>query len=531
LDSASERSYQAVFVQMLSALGHKVVHSTRHTALEFGKDILSIAPDGVGCAFQLKGNPGGRLGLKTFRTEIQPQLVQLMSQAVVYPGFPSEPHKAYLVSNGYFEEEVHRAMDDLNRMPAYPSKVTLISRGEMLNWSKSLGASLWPSELPDIRLLLELFLADSKDLLPVEKLATLVSKVLATDSSSSGVGRAEFHRAVASAALLTGIATSAFAESGNNFAVASAWCLLAVTVIGASAKHGHPLQDGALETLLLAEAAAVDALAALWKDVDGRKHLVEGNALADPEVHGWRYATLLGALTCLGIYNDDTSALDASSGSRLRAWLTKRHEGIDLWGEGAVANMAPWLMYLRKHDSTLRVDFEIARLTELLIDRNQQDSQGPLASPYYTFEEVARFRLHLDKSGEASGVGRETFVGSSFTAEQLFHLLVRTNLKQKCKTLWPDFTRLGHRRNIADQGWEYCALKMSSGVDETKIYPSTYEWTQIKKDAREQDLSGIPSDLALRPWLLALWWQVAPHRYTCSASCLLAETLLPGWGS
>lgn len=125
LDSASERSYQAVFVQMLSGLGYRVVHSTRHTVLEFGKDILALAPDGTGCAYQLKGNPGGKLGLSQFRSEIQGQLVQLMSQPVIYPGFPSGPHRAFLVSNGYFEEEVHRAVDDLNRGP-YPSKVELI---------------------------------------------------------------------------------------------------------------------------------------------------------------------------------------------------------------------------------------------------------------------------------------------------------------------------------------------------------------------------------------------------------------------
>lgn len=61
LDSASERSYQPVFVQMLVADGYRVLHSSRHCLLEYGKDILAIAPDGVGCAFQLKGDPKGRM--------------------------------------------------------------------------------------------------------------------------------------------------------------------------------------------------------------------------------------------------------------------------------------------------------------------------------------------------------------------------------------------------------------------------------------------------------------------------------------
>ena len=114
LYSASERSYQAVFVQMLAAEGYGVLHSTRHCTLEFGKDVLAIAPDGTGCVFQLKGDPKGRMTVSRFRADIQPQLVQLMWQGPAYPGFPRGRRLAYLVSNGQFEEEVQVAVGQLN---------------------------------------------------------------------------------------------------------------------------------------------------------------------------------------------------------------------------------------------------------------------------------------------------------------------------------------------------------------------------------------------------------------------------------
>ena len=78
LDSASERSYQSAFCQLLAAQGHTVLHSTRHNVLEYGKDILTIDPQGTPCAYQLKGNPGSRLTLDQFR-KIQDQLVQLVT--------------------------------------------------------------------------------------------------------------------------------------------------------------------------------------------------------------------------------------------------------------------------------------------------------------------------------------------------------------------------------------------------------------------------------------------------------------------
>lgn len=532
LDSASERSYQPVFVQMLSAKGYRVVHSTRHQALEFGKDVLAIAPDGNGCAYQLKGNPGGKLGLSQFRNEIQPQLVQLMSQAVVFPGFPAEPHRAYLVSNGYFEEEVHIAVQSLNQMP-YPSKVSLISRGDLLSWCQELGASLWPSELDDTRLLLDLYLSDPKDVLPTGKLARLTSKVLALEPLQSALsGQSEFQRVVTSAALLTGIATSSFAEAQNHFAVASAWTLFAASVVAAGEKHGFNLTGVALETLQLAEAAAYGALVELWNEVKERKHLVEGDALTDPEVYGWRCTTLMGLLSCLALRDESGQdpLLTAESGTALRQWLQQHTDGL-LWSEAAVASLVPWLIWIRKHDSTMRPDYRIAALAEAVISRNQPKSKSPLPGPHYSFEDVIRFNMKLDKAGEASALGRETFAGSAFTAEPLFHLLVRTNLKQECKGLWPSFTKLSHRSCIPDNTWEYCTLRIASGVDQTRIYPSTYKWDTLKAEAIQPVSGSLPAEIAARPCLLALWWQVAPHRYTAAANRVFVENVIPGWGA
>jgi len=103
LDSASERSYQAPFCQMLLAEGHTVLHSTRHAPLEFGKDVISIGPDGIPCAFQLKGNPGTRLTLVQLR-DIKGQLLELVTQPIVLPGVPAGRHRCYLVTNGETEE-------------------------------------------------------------------------------------------------------------------------------------------------------------------------------------------------------------------------------------------------------------------------------------------------------------------------------------------------------------------------------------------------------------------------------------------
>ena len=61
LDSAGERSYQRCFCQMLTGQGLRIVHNTKHTPQEFGKDVIAVSPEGKLVGYQLKGNPGATL--------------------------------------------------------------------------------------------------------------------------------------------------------------------------------------------------------------------------------------------------------------------------------------------------------------------------------------------------------------------------------------------------------------------------------------------------------------------------------------
>lgn len=532
LDSASERSYQAVFVQMLAADGYRVLHSTRHCLLEFGKDIVAIAPDGVGCAFQLKGDPRGRMTVGQFRRDIQPQLVQLMAQAPAYPGLPKAPHRAYLVSNGQFDEEVQVAVREMNDMP-YPSKVELWSRGHLLAMCKKYGALLWPSELADNRALLELYLSDPKDQLPTETLNSVLLSVLHLEGTASDLTEIQFKRAATSCAWLTGLSTSTFAEAENHQAVAHAWILCYFTLLAAMGRHSIGNLQTVDGTLELVEQALLDSLASLWIEVRNRKYLTEGNVMCDPDVYGWRIGVLYGLLTALTLADSAKQILDDASREDLKSWLKSSGHRPALWGEAAVANVFPWLVWLRKNDATTRPDSEIQSATRAVIRSNQPRSAIALATPHYNFESVLRHQMASSGMPNTSNTEQETFAGSSFTAELLLHLLVRTNLKGMCQSLWPEFSRLGNRRFRMDETWHYCLLKAPGGVDETKIYPAKYQWSSLRHEATvlAECAVVLPSICASKPWLLTLWWQVAPHRLDSDAAKLFVECELPGWGT
>lgn len=524
LDSASEKSYQAVFVQMLSVQGYRVLHSTRHCALEFGKDVIAIAPDGVPCAFQLKGNPGGRLRLSDFRSNIQPQLIQLISQHIIFPGVSvRKPHRSYLVSNGYFDEEVQRAVDDLNRSNNL-SNVELISRGQLLEWAKGLGASLWPSEMAKFKELLELFLHDGCDLLPMQRLEGILGQIMHLKSEDTPLRAAGLQRAVPSAALLTGIATHHFAETGNHFAMASAWCLFFVGSVSAFERSGKVLRGKAKESLALAESAVKDSLIALWDEVQNRSHLVEGDPLSDTELYRWRYTLLCGLFSVLWFFPDESDE-DNERRVAISKWLELQHDNLDLWGEGAIPCFLALLFFLRRVDSTIKPDYELAELLKTVVTVNQWGSDLALPNPYYGFEEVGRMRHGFQPTNETSNLSEDTFAGSSYTAELLLHLLARAMLKGPCKSNWPNFNRLAHKCLIPSSKWQYGLLKCTEGTEETRQYPSEYSWDKLREDADVHSCEYLPQELADRPHLLLLWVIIAPQRMTSDIGRILASTL------
>jgi len=152
LDSASERSYQRCFCQMLTGQGFHIVHNTEHTPLEFGKDVIAVSPTRKLVGYQLKGHPGETLKPRHF-DEIRGQLEQLATLALAIPGFEGKvPDECYLVTNGEIDEAVYHQIQLLNASLVQrghpPEKIKTITRGTLLAWAQSLGLSLWPDVPP-----------------------------------------------------------------------------------------------------------------------------------------------------------------------------------------------------------------------------------------------------------------------------------------------------------------------------------------------------------------------------------------------
>jgi len=532
LDSASERSYQAPFCQMLSAEGHTVLHSTRHAPLEFGKDIISIGPDGVPCAFQLKGNPGTRFSLAQLR-DIKGQLLELVTQPIVLPGVPSGRHRCYLVTNGETEEEVHRSVDDINRelenLGFGPQRIELWSRGRLLEMANRLGASLWPSEIEDLNTLLELLVHRGDDLLPLAKIDKLLKRLLVLEEDNkASLGAAQGRRRITSAAVLIGVALRNFSLKENHYATSAAWTVFAAYAIACGERHHLKYEDTARAAVEIAKNTIFDALAALCDDVKTNEKLMASGFEIAP-IYIARATLTYALLSLYWLWSEANAWPVKEHKAFLDEWLPKDHRQSYLWGEGAVPQFLAQYWYFSKADPTWKSEMLLGSLLNVLIKLAVDQEGQKFPSPYFSFEDFMKHLLAGFLQTGDDPLRGETARRMSFMAEGVLHLFVRANLKQSAKLLWPDFTQLGLKRFEVEEPWQYCLYRTAAGRELMVQPPATKQWAELVAEARYCRLAQVPHALASEVWLLALFVVLLPYRATPEALRYLGWKLGTVW--
>ena len=298
LDKSSELSFQTPFCYMLSAEGHTIIHLTRHCGMEMGKDIITISPKGTPCAYQLKGAINGRFTLSQWR-KINTQVFDLVVGSIEHPSITNKKHhRSFLVINGVLEEEVSRAIADMNRNWSKNKqshlKLETIVRGEILDKAKKLESNFWPTELSDVKLFLELYLNNGDGVLPKGKLSSLLEQTLPLElvKGKKKPSRAHCERAIASAAVLLSIAISSFTRQRNYVAEIEAWIIYICYVFALIEKWNMPF-DLCKNEFGIASKSIYNSLSILCEELMERKHFVQGDAFVDQPVYKVRMTWLI----------------------------------------------------------------------------------------------------------------------------------------------------------------------------------------------------------------------------------------------
>ena len=518
LDSANERSYQAPFCQMLVADGHRIIHTTRHAPIEFGKDIITVNPDGVTCVFQLKGNPGGRLTLTQFN-EIYAQLSQLATFQVDEPGVPSGPHRSYLVTNGLVEEEVRLAIREFNkslrRKRLGVAKLGVLQRGDLLDMAKRLGHSLWPTEVAHTHNLLKCLVDDGKGFFPLATAHNLLAGLLCLEEGSQQRIKSEaLRRRITSGALLTSIALKPFSLAENHYAVMSAWVFFAAYAVAACERHKVSFEKNAKAAVIIAREASLGALVRLAQEVVSRKSFLEGDVFVDSAVFCARITLLKGLLSVLWFWCEDLGWPDSLERADVEKFLDDDQLHLDLWGEAAYPQLLAFYWYKRATQAGGSVELMLTELVRHTVAKGLNGRVVGLPAPYWNLDDVLRHRLSCVVGSGNDPMRNESQGVRSFYAEGLLHLLVRTKRKEACRELWPDLTRISWTSFIPSERWGYCLLHAQEGSN-IEVEPQLTEtWASLEDAARSTACDHAPKALISNRYMHLLHLILLPHRGT-----------------
>lgn len=552
LDSANERAYQGTFCQILANRKHTVVHSTRHMPMEFGKDVISINENKEPCAFQLKGNPGGRLTLAQF-AEVQPQLIQLVVQPVVFLGFPSKPHRSFLVTNGEVEEEVQRAIDDMNRgfiRQGYNEHqlITVISRGMILRWAQESAEALWPDDIFFQEKIIKHWNMSGEGELDYDVFMDGLRQMLGLqEDPHNRPTQKNAKRNATAAALYTSVLIKNFSASNNHDAIISAWTIYISHCIAMVERYNLNFDKTVRKAVELAEQLILASLREIFEEVKAkfeeikinraknkkemRSELVffDFNPLTDTILWRARALRIRAFLAILGFWLRETGEGSEDDRGFLRTVLRPEPKSLEIWGEAAIPQALSVFWYLRSIDPTVQPNFGTYLILKAIFSACFNTQERRMPTPYHHLEECIRYKHRDFLKCDVEAMENEIQERSSYFAESLMHCFVRTNLKSFAKELWPNLTRLTHHSYEPRNSWEFPLWRSESGVLLSKQLPKTKEWEALKDEARRVGASILPGYYKEKPLMLLLFIIFFPHRASPNVVRFLSYKFGQAW--
>jgi hypothetical protein len=455
--------------------------------------------------------------MSEWRKEIAAQVHDLVTTAIVHPSLPkTKPHRSFLVTNKGIDESVMRAIDDMNRRWADAGqgylKLETIVGGELLRDAIDLGTNLWPSELSKAKDLLEMFLQDGDGPLQADKLCGLLQATLRLD-----VGRRPSQsfcrRALSSAGLLTGIATSEYTRRQNHVAQLEAWTLDCCYLLAMAQRWGLP-NSVWMPNLLIAKSTIRGILEDLVVELRERKNLVEGDPVNDTLFRRVRITRLVGLVSLYALWKR-TDAVAGEDNSFAEEFCGKHRGSLWLWGEGAVPLLLEFYWFWRTTDATSKIDHLLSALSSHICEANGPRSipENAIPNPYYSESEALAARL-----GIADEPIEEDFRGHSYSLESLVHLFARRNWKIDMIMLWPSITYVWFTRFQPAEKWRFFLWRTDEGTqwDVCPRYPK--QWNELRAEAEECNGYSVPEAIKGDPILLALILCVCPHRLTAEVA-------------
>jgi hypothetical protein len=529
LDSQTERRYQPAFIQLLISEGWKVLHNTRHSPIEFGKDVLARSSMGELYAFQLKGNPGSRL-TKSQAQEIAPQILELIETPVsALHRTTSEQHVAVLVTNGEVDEEAQLLLRELAERTKNPlssaSRFELWSRGNLLGRLVPKAAAIWPSSLEGTRKLLQLYAATGFEIPDPVEIGEVLT--LAIGRPSGSMSSAERTSKLTSLLLLGEILKAPWYGTRNHYSLFHISVLVTVFAMRFA-------DSGPRKRILAAYAPVIaDHCVDLMEEAKERKfdaiHVWPGeDPFSEIDIMVERIRLTADCAAALVLGRSDPRSYSVEY---VRDLLSGSFGPGILWGQAAVPAAITRYWAHRRLDASQRPDSILGSLLSGLIAAANGRATGVdgLPDPYHGFE--ACWARLADKNPDIDpSLLLDTFKGHTWFATPLLFMLAKRNWKQSCKSIWYQYSKVTHD-SVSLEGQEFFdALLSKKGTNTSRIHRDA-EWHDFVVAAVNAGECRFLNGLEEFAWVIAAYIGIVPYRAWTGVLMWLDSQLCDTWYS
>jgi len=507
LDSQTERRYQPAFIQMLVSDGWTILHNTRHSPIELGKDVIARDRSGLLHCFQLKGNPGSRVTKSEAASLLEQfhELIRLPPGPEFQKGL-QERHVAVFVTNGEIDEEARLLFERAGAACGQPgvaaSRYELWARGHLLSMANP-AIRVWPASIEATRLILNLLAGDGSEPPVAEDISTIMLSLHpptgatspAKTSALSGMlvvseiikqrwYQKENHQALHAVTVLTCIAAMPLADNKERLGMIKSYAPLAL-------EHCSDL-----------------LLEAKEKNFEPDRAWSAGDILGEIDVM-WERRRLVGDCAAIALLGGQDLVPELRSyAADLVTCVTRR---VMLWGQAQIPSLIVAFWARSLIDAGIGKELDLAA-TLCAIERANggDDESAMLRGPYYQWPDVWALNHNKPYMTE-SPIFNDTAHGHLHFGRAIMGMLAKRNLKRTCRAMWADHTRVIHEEpDLPDHVFFSAVLAKEGSMRDIQL--RTGFWTDLVNEAIDGGRAPFLDPYESLAWLLAAYVSLVPYR-------------------
>jgi hypothetical protein len=500
----NELGYQPLFCQLLMLQGYTLKYSLRNTTLEQGKDVVAISPNGIPCAFQLKG---GDISLKRWRDEVRPEIEELIDCPIKHPGVDKRlRHASYLVTNGNIDDTVRVQIVDLNEHKWKETPLRVWNRGDLLDGFQGIAEGILPADVLAYKTLVELIFSDGTGTPDLNMVSVFLSSVLSVDKAQRS--KEQRRRDISIAFLYSSMIAGPYRKVHNHVSVIRIMTLLLSLVFYL------------VDRYKIEDEYWMGTYRIIWDDIIKTSRLleveIEGGILSSSFTSPLDNEDLVAYRKHLAVSTMLSQKLSqlidgSDEWASVQSGIEKIDKGsITTWGEASFIPMIYLYLLLSNADnpSDGASDFIKDPLLQIIaLNGRRSKSQVGLLPPYYDIDQAVE--LQFDP---ASILPNLDYKGGSYMLKPLVEMLVRGNQRKFIEETWREISFIHFEEFIPEDPIDYYLWRVERGENRSIISNKTQSWGELRAKSESIMGEGLPETMKRLPAYLPFFLSMFPHR-------------------